>query len=174
MKRKTNPAAKAAAKANKDLIPRPFVVTPPPDPPTVVSNPVKKLVVDLSVTTAQGVPRNVTLDNIRLQILDQTNLPVLKQYFTVRLVHAWTISSSAVGPVSVSNSLKMTDLAFGTEARDDPSPLVNARVGLAYPKVIQNTYGPAVSGTLALFTVTCTGVSTVTVRVYVDYWGSSL
>lgn len=167
-------AEKSAARANRELVPRPYVVTPPSDPPTVQSNPVRKLTVDLTLTTSQQVPNPITLAKVRGQILDQTNLPVAKQFFTVRAIHAWTVSGTATGPVSVSNSLKLTDVNYGTEARDDPAPMVNARCGIGYPKVIQTTYGPTVPDTVNLASVTCTGVSTITVRVYVDYWSSSL
>lgn len=173
-------ASKATARLTRELATRPHSFIPPMDPPTVQSNPVRNIVVDLSKSIAGASPFQgpITIADVRQQISDQMGLPVGKIYFVPKSIAAWVATAGGVNPgVSSPVSLKITDTVYGIESRDDPSPLINARVGLKYPKNIQQTVSPTSVGTTVLWILTQTGLSSAVLascRISCDYWGSSI
>lgn len=161
---------------SRELIPRPLSQTPPADPPSVVGNPVRKIVVDLFLSVPGAAPGtlNLTIGTIRNQILGQTGLPVNKVNFQIRLINAW-ITGLVGGAAPNTVSLKLVDLAYQFEVRDDPAPYVNARVGIWYPKSIMKTV-LATDADAPICTIFQTGSTTnvgTTVRVHCMYWGTS-
>lgn len=174
--KKRNQTQKAIGRLSRDLVPRPHSFTPPRDPPTIVSNPVRKVVIDLFLSLVNTTIFNVTVATLRTQLEGQLGLPVSKQYFIIKSMAAWVSTGSAVGPTSQSISLKMLEPTFGIESRDDPSPMENARVGICYPKTVQPLIPPTLPGTnVALSLYSSSGQPTgVTLRVSVDLWGSSI
>lgn len=165
--------AKTAAKALRETVPRPYVFTPPRDPPTIVSNPVRRLAIDLFVATSGTAGFPVSLSTVRTQLLGQIGLPVTSQMIQVRQIAVWvTANGGTVGVASSSQSLKMVEPIFGIEARDDPSPMENARVGIIYPGHLMPLYPASAAGTTTVLTIFPATVASVgcTVRITADYW----
>jgi len=170
-----NQSAKSAGKALRELIPRAIVYTPSADPPTIISNPVKKVVVDLFVPTVTTAPVPIILSTVRTQILGQTGLPLLSQNFNLKQMAAWVSTGNVAAQTSQSISLKMLEPVFLVEARDDPSPMTNARVGILYPKNVQPFFrndSSANSLIATLFSSSNTAAG-ITVRLWIDLWGTS-
>lgn len=168
MKRVTKKSSNSTMAAQ--LSPLPFSMTPPEDPPQVLLNARKNLVLDLDVPfTANSSTFFVGTTDLEAALCAQLGVDPANSSFKmlVRWISVW-------GPQNplTTTQISLQDTRSGISVQDD-SALSRARVGLSYPKTIQHP----LSSSEQVVTVWRKGGSSAPADVYparvgVTYWGS--
>lgn len=148
----------------RELLPYPYVTTPPSDPPTIRSNPKVDLALSSSVSVSLTTGGLITNDMIgdAIAALGYTKA---KTNYALRYIHLWADSSLDAITISLTDSLS------SVTSSDNGATTRRARVGLHYTKVQQQPTIASSSGTIAF--VTSTGPSTdveLDVRFGVTVW----
>lgn len=147
---------------------RPYsvAVNPPVDPPTVVGNPKRNVVIDFDTTASTNGDYAVQLSTIRNALKDQLSITETPN-FVIRYVHVWAKDQ-------VGSSVQLTDLLFATTSRGDATIKNRARAGINYPRNVQPIYPRTIATdpTILILTSSPAATNPLTFRIGVTYWTS--
>lgn len=149
------------------VAPFPIRVVPAKDPPTVATNPRRKIVLCFDRVLIAGATEVIDRGSIDAALQAQINSGSFG--WMLHYLHVWgPLSPGEVAPI------KLTDTRFQTTVTDNSTVVDRARVGLSWPPIAQLLSNDLAASSTPVASVTSVLAGTLTFRVGVTYWGSSL
>jgi hypothetical protein len=160
---------KASSQAMANLTPWPVKWVPPKDIPTTQRNPKRRVCIDLLPSAEAPTVIAVTAGSIRNRLVTDTSVDTSNIYYVLEKSAYWALP----GP----GQITIQDAVSGITVTDEGDYTNRAKVGIVYPKNIQQVVSPTTTGVFQSgncdITAGVSGTQVWTSRHWVTYWSRS-